>query len=150
MKTIVRIGLAALALASAGATGALAAPATAGCKVSAAGPALAPNLEAGRKVFLRCQSCHTLGAGEKTLVGPNLNGMFGRKPGSAAGFNYSPAFTKGAPAKWTDEALAAFVEKPTKLIPGSKMIFAGLPKPQDRADLTGYLRAQTGAPPCGK
>ena len=146
MKSIFAAALAALVMLPASA---LAAPA-AGCKVAASGPALVPNIEAGQKVFLRCRSCHTLGQGEKNLVGPNLHGMFGEKPGSAAGFNYSPAFKKGAPAKWSDEALAGFIEKPTKAIPGSKMIFAGLPKPQDRADLIGYLRSATGAPPCGK
>lgn len=148
MKTNMRIAAAMAAFTMAPAI-AIAAPA-AGCKVAPTGLVLVPNIEAGQKVFLRCRSCHTLGQGEKNLVGPNLHGMFGEKPGAATGFNYSPAFKKGAPAKWTDEALAGFIEKPTKAIPGSKMIFAGLPKPQDRADLIGYLRSQTGAPPCGK
>ncbi|MBT9470560.1 MAG: cytochrome c family protein [Pseudomonadota bacterium] len=149
MRTIVRIGLAVAALATAPAV-ALAGPDTAACKMTPSGPALAPDLTAGQRVFLRCRSCHTLGQGEKNLVGPNLHGVFTEKPGAAAGFAFSPAFKKGAPARWTDQGLSAFLEKPTKVVPGTKMIFVGLPKPQDRADLIGYLRSQTGAGPCGK
>jgi len=147
MKAVARTGLALAAMIAC--AGPVAAAPAAACKVAVGDTVLVPNLAAGARVYLRCRSCHTLGAGEKNLVGPNLSGMFGRKSGTAAGFKYSPAFAK-APPMWTDQALSAFLEKPTKAIPGSKMIFVGLPKPQDRADLIGYLREQTGGPACGK
>jgi cytochrome c len=123
-----------------------AAPQAKPCMVTlGAGPAVAADVQKGRRAFLKCRACHTLASGEKNLVGPNLWKMFERQPLAAAGYAYSPAFTKASP-RWTLATTAAFIEKPTKAMPGTKMIFAGIASAQERADLLAYLQAATGTP----
>lgn len=91
----------------------------------------------GKTVFARCAACHDLNTG-KTLLGPSLKGIVGRKVGSVANFAYSPAVkTKGG--TWTPQALDTFITAPMKAIPGTRMPFAGLPNPDDRANLIAYL-----------
>jgi cytochrome c len=94
---------------------------------------------AGEAVFKKCGSCHKLDGSDG--VGPHLNGVVGRNHGSAAGFAYSEAMAAKAAEPWTPEALFAFLENPKKALPGTKMAFAGLPKPEDRANVIAYLAA---------
>lgn len=77
-------------------------------------------------------------------TGPNLNGLVGRKTGQAPGFSYSPA-NKQKGIVWSDETLFEYLVNPQQYIPGTKMIFAGLKKPQERADLIAYLKKATAA-----
>ena len=72
--------------------------------------------------------------------GPNLGGLFGRVSGTTEGFAYSAA-NKNKGVKWGEETLYDYLLNPKKYIPGTKMVFAGLKKPQDRADLIAYLKA---------
>ena len=105
--------------------------------------ALAPAGDAvkGKAVFARCAICHDLNPGVQKM-GPNLHGLFGRKAGTVAGFNYSPAM-KSAKITWSSATLDSYVMSPAKLIPGNKMAFAGLATPADRANLIAYLQGAT-------
>lgn len=92
---------------------------------------------AGKAVFAQCRTCHVTDAGVNK-TGPSLNAIIGRKSGSVAGFNYSPA-NAASGVVWTKEKLFQYLEKPQRVIPKTKMIFAGLPDAQKRADLIAYL-----------
>lgn len=93
---------------------------------------------AGSKLFLQCRACHTVGAADRSGVGPNLNGVVGAKAGAKAGYTYSPAMTK-AGLIWDQKTLDAFLTRPTSVVPGTKMAFAGVANPKSRADLIAYL-----------
>lgn len=95
----------------------------------------------GANVFKKCMACHAIGEGAKNKVGPELNGIVGRKMGAIEGFNYSDTL-KEHNAKgdvWTEDVLSQYLQNPKAFMPGIKMVFAGLPKDGDRADLLAYL-----------
>lgn len=107
------------------------------------GPALAAGDAAlGKKVFNKCKACHSLEAG-KNKIGPSLAGMFGRKAGNAEGFKkYSKAMTASG-VVWDDATVAAFLASPKKMMPGTKMTFAGLKKDADIQNVIAYLKQTT-------
>lgn len=117
--------------------------------VDAPPPAAAPakaemtSLERGRILYKRCRACHTLGEGERHKVGPNLWGIYGATAGAREDFNYSKAMTASG-VVWDDDTLSAYIEKPSTYMPGNRMSFAGLRKPEDRAAVLEYLKAETG------
>ncbi len=119
-------------------TGEAAAPAEGeGATIDVAALIAAADPAAGEAVFKKCGSCHKLDGADG--VGPHLNGVVGRNHGSAAGYAYSEAMAALSAEPWTPEALFAFLESPKKAIPGTKMAFNGLPKPEDRANLIAFL-----------
>ena len=122
-------------------TGEEAAPAEGeGETVDVAALMAAADVAAGEAVFKKCGSCHKLDGSDG--VGPHLNGVVGRNHGAAAGFAYSEAMAAKAAEPWTPEALFAFLENPKKALPGTKMAFAGLPKPEDRANVIAFLASK--------
>lgn len=98
------------------------------------------DFDRGMKTFKKCATCHSIGKGEAAKVGPNLYGVVGRKRGSTA-FSYSEAM-KAKGGAWDSESINQFITKPKEYLAGTKMAFAGLKKPQDRADVILYLEKQ--------
>ena len=99
------------------------------------------DIERGAKIFKKCASCHNVGKGEGAKVGPGLYGVVGRTKGAFAGFSYSEAMKiKGG--IWDRASINQFITKPKDYLPGTKMAFAGLKKPQDRADVILYIEKQ--------
>ncbi|WP_245288040.1 copper-containing nitrite reductase [Bradyrhizobium sp. Ec3.3] len=96
---------------------------------------------AGRLVFRKCQACHSTEPG-KNMLGPSLAGAIGRKAGSEAGYNYSPAM-KSADIVWSAQTLDQYLTDPAKVVPGNKMPFPGLKTDHDRADVIAYLAGGT-------
>ncbi|WP_374368504.1 cytochrome c family protein [Dongia sp.] len=97
----------------------------------------------GKKIFARCAACHSVEA-DVNKIGPSLHGIIGRPAGTIADFKYSDAM-KSSGLTWDPDTLDKYLTKPKELIPGNKMIFPGLPKPTDRADLISYLQEAAGA-----
>jgi len=96
----------------------------------------------GEKVYGKCKACHMVGPDAKNRVGPELNGIVGRVAGSAEGFKYSDAMMArhGEGMTWGEAELDAYLTKPKDFLPGTKMTFPGLKKPEDRADVIAYLK----------
>ncbi len=103
---------------------------------------------AGETVAKKCAACHNFVEGAGAKVGPDLYGVVGRPIGEAQGFKYSEALAKAHEAgeKWTYEHLYEFLKKPSAAMPGTAMGFAGLAKPEDRANLIAYLRTLSASP----
>jgi cytochrome c len=106
---------------------------------------------AGEKVFKKCAACHTLSPDGKSKVGPDLYGVIGRTTGTLEGFKYSEVMTKAGQDGhvWTVEEIDTFLENPKKLFPGTKMTFAGLKKPEERADVVAYIASESGGADAG-
>jgi cytochrome c len=96
----------------------------------------------GELLSLACAACHTLAAGQGTLVGPNLQGVFGRQAGSVAGFAYSPAL-QATGLVWTPVSLEAWLAEPASFVAGTTMAFSGYRSADDRRDLIAYLLRAT-------
>lgn len=103
------------------------------------GAASAQDPAAGEKVFVKCKACHQIGEGAKDAVGPVLNGIVGRKAGTYPGYSYSDA-NKNSGLTWDEATLKEYLKNPRAKVPGTKMIFPGLPKDEDIANVIAYLK----------
>ena len=95
----------------------------------------------GAETFKKCASCHSITSGGANGIGPNLYGVMGQKHGHIAGFAYSAGLL-AKPGNWDFEGMDAWLKSPKKYVEGTKMSFAGLSKPEDRANVIVYLNAQ--------
>ena len=106
---------------------------------AAASSALAQDAAAGKTSFNKCLPCHSIGEGAKNKVGPELNGLDGRKSGSAPDYNYSDA-NKNSGITWNEATFKEYIQDPKAKIPGTKMAFAGIKKEQEINDLWTFLK----------
>ena len=118
------------------------APATeeaAPAEMAAADPALIAD---GEKAFRQCKSCHMVGEGAQNRVGPELNGLVGRTVGSVPDFRYSAVFEEAMAAGevWDTDRLHAFLANPKEAMPGTKMSFRGVRKPEEIDALIAYIQ----------
>ncbi|SIN59836.1 cytochrome c [Parasphingorhabdus marina DSM 22363] len=99
------------------------------------------DISAGEQVFKKCVACHTINQGGANGIGPNLYDTFDKSHGHVPGFAYSDALTS-IEGNWNFDNMNAWLISPRRYAPGTKMTFAGLGKPEDRANVIAYMNAQ--------
>ena len=102
-------------------------------------PVLAQDAALGEKVFNKCRAGHPRGEGARNLGGPPVNGSVGRKAGGISGYTYSDA-NKNSGITWDEAVLAEYLKNPRAKIPGTKMIFVGIPNEADILNLVAFLK----------
>jgi cytochrome c len=100
--------------------------------------ALAQDVAAGKTSFNKCLPCHSIGDGAKNKVGPELNGLDGRKSGTAEGYSYSDA-NKNSGITWNEAEFKEYIRDPKAKIPGTKMTFAGIKTDKEVNDLWAFI-----------
>jgi len=99
----------------------------------------------GEKVFKKCAACHSISEGGGNKIGPALWGVLGKKAGSVSDYKYSKAIIAYGKS-WTFEEMNGFLTKPKDWIKGTKMSFAGLKNPKERAAVILYMNENTKNP----
>jgi len=99
----------------------------------------------GAKVFKKCAACHSIKEGGANKIGPALWGVLGKTAGSVPGYKYSKAMAAHG-KNWSFEEMNGFLIKPKDWIKGTKMSFAGLKKPKERAAVILYMNENTNSP----
>ncbi|MFL6825400.1 MAG: cytochrome c-550 CycA [Bradyrhizobium sp.] len=103
-----------------------------------ASTALAQDVAAGKTSFNKCMACHAIGEGAKNKVGPELNGLDGRKSGTAPDYTYSDS-NKNSGITWSETEFKEYIKDPKAKIPGTKMVFAGIKNEKEINDLWAFL-----------
>lgn len=101
--------------------------------------AVAQDAAKGERVFLKCRACHQVGESARNLVGPQLNGIIGRPAAQVEGYAYSKPMRESG-LIWNEETLAAYLRDPRETVPRNRMMFPGLKKESDIADVIAYLK----------
>jgi cytochrome c len=104
-----------------------------------ASAAPAQDIAAGETSFGKCRTCHSIGVGAQNKIGPLLNGIDGRKCGSAAGYSYSEA-NRNCPFIWGEASFLDYIKDPKLKLPGTKKLFSGIKDETEARDLWSYLR----------
>jgi cytochrome c len=99
---------------------------------------VAQDAQKGATVFNQCMACHAIGPGAQTKIGPELNGLDGRKAGTVPNFSYSDA-NKNSGIVWNEASFKDYIKDPRAKVPGTKMIFAGVKNEQQVNDLWAYV-----------
>ncbi|HTR15329.1 MAG TPA: cytochrome c family protein [Roseiarcus sp.] len=94
---------------------------------------------AGETAFRVCRTCHQIGETARNFVGPELNGVVGRKAGTVVGYNYSDA-VKNSGLAWDEATLAKYLKNPLQVLPGAKMAYPGMQSDEDVANVIAYLK----------
>ena len=105
---------------------------------AATSAALAQDVAAGKTSFNKCMACHAIGAGARNKVGPELNGLDGRKSGTAPDYSYSDA-NKNSGITWNEAQFKDYIKDPKAKIPGTKMAFAGVKNEKEVSDLWAFV-----------
>ncbi|MBR0713382.1 cytochrome c family protein [Bradyrhizobium liaoningense] len=98
----------------------------------------AQDFAAGKSSFNKCLACHAVGEGARNKVGPELNGLDGRKSGVAPDYNYSDA-NKNSGITWNEAQFKDYIRDPKAKIPGTKMAFAGIKNEKEINDLWAFI-----------
>lgn len=114
-----------------------------GVAVAASGSAAAADVAAGEKVFKKCKACHTIEAGGKNKIGPNLAGIFGRQAALVEGYKYSKALRRSE-ITWDDTNMTEWLAGPKKMLKGNKMAFPGLRNEEDIVNVIAYMKEAGG------
>jgi len=105
---------------------------------AATSAALTQDVAAGKTSFNKCMACHAIGAGARNKVGPELNGLDGRKSGTAPDYSYSDA-NKNSGITWDEAQFEDYIKDPKAKIPGTKMAFAGIKNEKEINDLWEFI-----------
>jgi cytochrome c len=103
------------------------------------GAGMAQDVAKGETSFKKCLICHTIGPGAQNKIGPEQNGLDGRKAGSVPNYQYSDA-NKNSGIVWNEVTFKEYIKNPKAKIPGTKMTFAGIKNEQEINDLWAYLK----------
>ena len=103
------------------------------------------SIDEGQKIFKKCAACHSIAKGGANKIGPALWGVLGRNAGSLPDYKYSKGMVAYAKA-WSFEEMDGFLLKPKEWVKGTKMAFAGLKNPKERAAVILYMNANTDSP----
>ena len=104
----------------------------------AASAALAQDVAAGKASFNKCLACHAIGEGARNKVGPELNGLDGRKAGTAPDYSYSDA-NKNSGITWNEAEFKDYIRDPKAKVPGTKMTFIGIRSEKEISDLWAFV-----------
>jgi len=112
--------------------------------VMVAAPVMAEgNAARGERLFnQQCKACHAIEKGAASPAGPNLQGLFGRKAGSGAGYQSSDAMVKSG-IVWDDKTLVEYLKDPKGRVPGTKMVYVGLKQEAQQEDMVAFLKQAT-------